>query len=525
MFGIYALRPWTPPSNRWLRFTAAWLAAWAVPMAAFAQAKLDLEVDVPQEGATVDDLAGMALVAGRALTHDGELATYDVVLAVDRSDSTRAAAGVDVDGDGRIDRRCEGVRRWLVPFAELLHRCSELHDSIFAAQLSALRTLLTQLDPRAARVGLVAFGGDGDPETPDAWKLVNLTSDYAAVRGGLDRLEAMGPDGRTNLQAGIELAARMIQDGSSKGASADTSTRKVVILVTDGVATLPAQQPMHRGSRRMTPRVHENQRQALEAANAAGQSAIQIDTYRTGGSDGSDRVVLDEIARVTGGAFAPLTTAVPLPSNLEHPAFGTIESLQIRNHTLGMEDAYRTWNPDGRFSALIPVSPGENKLEVSARTTDGSSRSLHLTVYRVEDAPALELDPRLAEMRDRVLALQLQDLRSRNLSLEMQRDEELRRELSLEMKQDGRDHQDEQRRLAIRTEASSAEKPVQHKADTQKRADRKPPQLKRGGKHSSHTAHRVHHRTGRRSARPQPCHARTARSPDAKAQRTRGCSQ
>ena len=86
-------------------------------------------------------------------------------------------AGVEVNGNGVVGEHRFG------PFG-----ITDPGDSILAAEVAAVQTLLDQLDPRTTRVGVVTFGGDSSPFTADAETRVPLTTSYERVRRGLDEI-------------------------------------------------------------------------------------------------------------------------------------------------------------------------------------------------------------------------------------------------------------------------------------------------------------------------------------------------
>src|SRR6185503_2179418 len=112
----------------------------------------------------------------------GQLESFDILFVIDQSESTSDASGADVDGNGERDRgACRAGPRIFSLFSALGRSCRGPNDSIFAAELAAVRTLLGQLDPRTTQVGLVSFSGDGNPLSPDAAVITPLTLEYKRV--------------------------------------------------------------------------------------------------------------------------------------------------------------------------------------------------------------------------------------------------------------------------------------------------------------------------------------------------------
>jgi hypothetical protein len=161
------------------------------------QARLMLELEAPTPGSVIGDPQGLAFVAGKALALYGEYQTFDIVFVIDTSRSTAEPSGSDIDEDGKIGRRggsfVEDYLAWL-PFLRWLPLPnSDRGDSILAAELQAVRTLVDQLDPRTTRVGIVSFAGDQDPMTLDADTEAPLTAEFDEVDDALDNIMRDGP--------------------------------------------------------------------------------------------------------------------------------------------------------------------------------------------------------------------------------------------------------------------------------------------------------------------------------------------
>jgi hypothetical protein len=405
--------------------------------------RLILGIDSPEPNSVIGDPAGMAFISGKALALFGELQTFDIVFAIDTSESTSSPSGADVDGDGSVDGA--GRPGWLRAVGSILPiPYSSSGDSVLAAEIAAVRTMLDQLDPRSTRVGIVSFDGDHDPMTPDAFTVVPLTSRYAKVRRGLDELMDQGPRGMTNMVSGIDRA--MIELFGFTGAYSETreDARHVIVFLTDGIPTLP-----------LTGR-RENARMAIARAMKAAQLEIRIDTFAIGEEAIREPVVAVEMARVTNGIFTPVREPKNLRAVFEDMNFADIEELEIHNVTTGKAAAYKIQNADGTFSALVPMREGKNLVEVRALATDGSEQKVRVPVRFVRDADPQPLTPGLIAQRNRLLENQLVDLRNRSLEIQTERDEAIRRELHVEIEREREAAklraEEAKRRLKIETE-------------------------------------------------------------------------
>lgn len=405
------------------------VGAIAVPWGARAEpdeqrSRLELQIETPEDGAIVGDPGGFAFIAGRALALYGEHQTFDIIFAIDTSESTSASSGADIDGDGEVGRPRGG--KWLSVLGSVVPMpLTDRDDSVLAAEVAAARALLDQLDPRSTRVGVIAFSGDNDPMTPDAYTEVPLTADYARVGKGLRELVERGPDGMTNMVAGVNTAIVELLGTESAYSEKREGARRIVLFLTDGYPTLPFEQ-----SRRL------NARAAIERAKKARRAKIRIDTFAIGEEALDEPVSVVEMARVTDGIFTPVRDPRNLEAIFEEVSFAEIEALDIRNRTTGKPASYVIRNADGSFSALIPMTNGGNTVEVFARATDGSEARRRVRLRFLPEGEVQPLTPSLVAQRNRLLENRLLDLQRRNLQIREERDEQLRRELRVEIEKE-----------------------------------------------------------------------------------------
>jgi hypothetical protein len=462
------------PASRWLVLASiALLATPGAARAAEAEAadaaapakgrpRLQVSIETPEENAVVGDPGGMAFLAGKALAHYGEFSTFDIMFVIDQSESTSSPSGADVNGDGEVDERtCAGVPPMLGLFGSIVGACRNSKDSILAAELLAVRTLLKQLDPRTTQVGVVAFSGDGDPLTADAYVASALTTEYEKVVRALDEIEDVGPQGRTNMQAGVQVATLELIGSQSAYSKPQEGAAKIMLFLSDGMPTLPLEQSMH-----------QNRRLAIEAATKAAKFNIRIDTYGIGPEALSQPVVVVEMARVTNGIFTPVMQPRDLQSIFEQVNFSDIDRLRIANKTNKSEAEYVMRNADGTFSALLEMQQGFNTVEVYARSTDGSEQTRTLRLNFLADGQVQELSPALLAQRNRLMQNRLADLREKSLAVEAQRDEELRKDLQVRIQEERK--KAEERARAVRIEEERGRR------DTKDAKDSKPANAKEG---------------------------------------------
>lgn len=384
--------------------------------------ELRLLIDAPQPEAQIADAEGRVFVSGRAVARAGPSGELDVIVVVDTSKSTAAPAGTDVDGDGRLGTEM-GARHIPVLGRLLDLRSDDPGDSILAAEVSAARTLLEQLDAGHVRVGVVAFSGDGDPATRDAFTAVPLTERYEKVVHGLERLLAEGPHGRTNLSAGIAAAALELSGSLAALSEPRPEAKRVILFMTDGEPTLPVPRDSAK-----------NARLTIEAARAAAAQRIRIDSFAIGAEATSEKAtaILREVSAAGEGRFTPVQHPADLVASFADLDLAEIESIEVRNLSDGRCADPVQLDADGTFAALLPLRDGANAIEVEARSR-GARVVRRLTVHRVAEAAPPVLAARLLARRARLLEIQLAAARRRGLEIEAQSAERARAALRREI--------------------------------------------------------------------------------------------
>lgn len=424
------------PRGRW---SGAFGTVAALALAAGAPAAesggVRVSVGSPTPGGKLRDYVHQARIEGSAFAESGGPDRFDVMLVIDVSDSTKAASGADVDGDGQV-----GVD----PHNELLPpgafdpaiRSTDPGDTILHAQIRAARSLLQGLDPRRVRVGLATFAGDVNPLTgerksidqQDAWLEVPLTDDWPAVDRALGAVLARGPNGATNYAAGIRLAIVELAGLSGAKSTPREGASKVMLFLTDGIPTLP----VGKGNRE-DPGDGEA---ALRAAQLAKSAGISINTYALGPGALQYPRVLTEMARMTVGSYTPVQNPGDIVTLLQGVTFADVEDVVLTNLTTGEFSTDVRLAPDGSFTGYVPVREGRNRVRISALASDGSRGSVEL-----------EFDFERDQVGDRGRLGELERIREQNKQLELHR-------LGLEVEQFRRE---QRRRLEIEAERPGAQ--------------------------------------------------------------------
>lgn len=398
--------PWS-----WLVPLALGLVLAAAPRPARSDGAQGVRVQVksPAPGVTVEGHVHQARITGLAEKDVAGPRTFDVMLVVDVSSSTRGPSGEDVDGDGTL-----GVN----PHHELLPPGSfppemvntDPQDSILHAEVAAARALLARLEAGRVRVGVITFAGEVDPSTgrrrhvnqKDAWLEIPLTEDFAAVERTLQAVLARGARGATNFSAGLRLAIRELAGLSGARSRPRPESRSIALFLTDGQPTLPA--GLGNSS---DPGDAEA---AVRAAEVARQAGITVNTYALGPTALRYPEVMTEMARTTRGTYTPVQNPGDIIPLLAGVSFADVEDVVVSNLTTGDLSTDVQLAPDGSFTGYVPVREGKNRVRVSALASDGS-----------RGAAEFELVFRRAELGDRDRLRELERIRRQNKQLELRR--------------------------------------------------------------------------------------------------------
>ena len=301
--------------------------------------RVDLGLEYPDDG-TVFSFGGEAYLAGRIDAPLGTPGRVDAIFVLDVSGSTERPTRPNVD---RVRERVRGTPR-------------ERDVSILRTELESARILLSDVDPRDTRIGLIAFsaGDRFDPPRPGhgAWTEVTLTRDTDVLAEGLDRIEREGAGGSTNMAGALDRAVdELVGRGWSKP---DPEAQPVVVFFTDGTPTHP-----HAEER-------DNEIAVLHAAERAAAHGVRVFSFAVGPEALARPLATVEMARRTGGVFTPVRRAQDLNVAVQSLPLRGLEEFAIENLTRQRGAHRMHLSRDGRFDALVPLVPGRNRLRVRA---------------------------------------------------------------------------------------------------------------------------------------------------------------
>jgi hypothetical protein len=412
---------------------------------------LELSIEYPRDGAEVASTVCGTFVAGRARATHGAPRRFDVMLVIDTSRSTLAAAGTDVNGNGVVGEPRLGGLGSMVGAG-----LTDDGDSILAAEIAAARRVLAGFDPRSTRVGLVAFAGDppgyGGNRKP-AVTIGELTREFPQLEHELEQLQAVPPLGNsTHMAAGVDQATIELTGLRGARSKPDPDSEKVVFFFTDGQPTLPYASEA------------DNVRAVLRAATRAQRANIRIHSFAIGPEALAGPIAAVEMASRTHGYFVPVRKPGDLVDIVEQVSFANIEKVTLEQAKTRVEAKPFRITADGSWAGFLALEPGANTILATAVAEEGAKAERRIEVSRVDkpaDATEPDLPVDLVVQRNRLLEDCLLIARQQRLDAERERNEEIRRALQVEIERErekARERADQQRKqLDLEGEDDDAE--------------------------------------------------------------------
>jgi hypothetical protein len=353
----------------------------------------------PKNGAELTQEQNSVLISGKVTSNVGRSQNVDIMFVIDVSGSTSQYAGVDFGDLAQLPDN-SGSSAFGMPQITIFGgsvypgrpSLRNLRSSILVAEVAAARRLLLQLNSETTRVGVVTF-------SEGAKLLQPLTHDFALVRRALDDILRAGPYGGTNMVEGIRTGITELMGLGTSEKRPDAI--KVEFLLTDGFPTLPIG-----ASKRAAP---EDTDLAINAARLAGKAGIKVHVFALGEEALSYPRAAVGIAKESGGAYTPVSRPADVLAVMENISVVGVEHVQVLNETTGQKAALSRLAADGFFSSAVPVVPGQNRIQVVARASDGSvGRDMVTLNYQPGGQRSLELEVFLE--RERSLQLEVQRL-------------------------------------------------------------------------------------------------------------------
>ncbi len=239
---------------------------------------------------------------------------------------------------------------------------------IFEQEISAAQTLLGQLNPDTTRVAVVRFASEAE-------QLQKLTKDFSKVTTVFGDLLEGGPEpyGEDGSATHYAEALREALDTHKKSPIKyrDSTTNKqvtvqplrVVVFISDGIPTLPAQPGMSQEKADI--------QASLAAARLLAAQGVLVYGYALD-VDSAERelTTLPAIAAITSGRYSEVRDPDDAVFIIPETSLVGMGAVDIENLKTGEKLTVET-SPDGFFSGSVSVGPGTQSLRISARDFDG----------------------------------------------------------------------------------------------------------------------------------------------------------
>jgi len=362
-----------------------------------------LDVHVPAPGAeAITDLPWLEL-RGKAGLWEAE--RQDIAIALDVSNTTLDATGVDLDGDGRVGRT---KRKWSL-HADPRRGSSDRGDSIVRAELAAAKQLVSELDPEATRVSLVLFTGTARLAAP----LGEPRSTLAALERHRVHYDPTGTS--------FEAALRVAFDDLIERRLGGVRSQRTILMLSDGEPPT-------------VPNEYEGRRRALSLADEIARFGVRIHAYALGKAAAEKSDTLRELAERTGGVFEAVSDLGDV-SFLRDVRLTGLRAVTIRNERSGERARAVRAFADGSFDAIVPLLPGENPLEIRAQVAGHPPVTVRRSVRRSEPVQADASHAQRVRALREALALRTDEIAAR-AQLERERSARAQRALEIRARED-----------------------------------------------------------------------------------------
>jgi hypothetical protein len=165
-----------------------------------------------------------------------------------------------------------------------------------------------------------------------------------------------------------------------------------------------------------------------------------------------------EMAERTGGFFIPVRHPGDLQKAVEEVSFTRVRAIDLRNATTGDRARTLRVTADGGWAGLVPAIAGLNRLDVVARSDDGTRVRRQLAVFVAPSQAETPVPPDLAPRRNHLLEDCLRDSKLSRKKLELRHAEAIRRELQVEIERErskaSRRAVEQRRELQLEVEAA-----------------------------------------------------------------------
>jgi hypothetical protein len=355
----------------------------------------EIHVSTPKPGETVSDADGNVDIEGNVWIGGLAGAEYDIVIAIDTS-AADSHSETETPLANESSERAHSQPSPTDPLTAQVHAARAFVDSI-RDRLGEVRVGIVSfpsVDAKSAgrTVATSSAASTGDSEILFARRELPLTDDAAALHRALGRLFHRDRTGPNSFTDGLSLAIDELFRPPDWPGAARPGARRIVMLASDGSGGFPF------GPSAQTDR--DFRERNVERARSASRRGVALHLFALGGISEAPPAFIDEMLANSASSFTRVQSPDLGAFFTDRVSMPYLEGLSIHDAATGQPIGNSSFTTDGRFSASVPLAPGENHLTVRAKTSDGDGHESPLVVDF--DASAYQ---------DRLLALEAARIR------------------------------------------------------------------------------------------------------------------
>jgi hypothetical protein len=371
----------------------------------------EIHVSTPKPGETVSDADGNVEIEGSVWIGGLAGAEYDIVIAIDTSaaaprdgnETPIATTSSPAKTSSHAKTSSPAKTSSQTETSSPANRFNESNPSRerapsqlspidpLAAQVRAARAFVESIEDRLGevRVGIVSFPGIDEKTARKAAKASSaasaddsgslfarrelpLTDNAAALRRALTRLSRRDRAGPQSFTDGLSLAIDELLRPPDWPGAARPGARRIVMLSADGSGGFPFGQSAQAD--------RDFRERNVQRARSASARGVALHLFALGGISEEPPAFIDEMLTNNASSFTRVRSPDLGAFYADRISMPYLERLSIHDAATGLPIGNSSFTTDGRFAASVPLSPGENRLMVKARVSDGDERESPLAI-------------------------------------------------------------------------------------------------------------------------------------------------
>jgi hypothetical protein len=335
----------------------------------------EIHVSTPKPGETISDADGNLEIEGSVWIGGLAGAEYDIVIAIDTS-AAKSSEDYETPLAKQSSERAPSQLSPTDPLTAQVRAAREFVEAI-RDRLGEVRVGIVSFpgidaEPAGRPVGASSAAAMGNSATRFARRELPLSDDDAALRRALERLLRRDRAGTQSFTDGLSLAIDELFRPPDWPGAARPGARRLVMLSADGSGGFPFG-PLAQADRDFRER-------NVERARNASLRGVALHLFALGGISEEPPAFIDKMLANPASSFTRVQSPDLGAFFADRVSMPYLERLSIHDAATGRPIGNASFSTGGRFAASVPLSPGENRLTVRARTSDGDERESPLAV-------------------------------------------------------------------------------------------------------------------------------------------------